>query len=138
MIEEAPPLLSVGDSDEKRAADAFARMLSQRGHYRAYISLSKTELEKEFPSGFIFGSVYERLYGEPRRAGHILHWYVLPDLRGSGMGLDLYDTLLFWFKKERVEVLEVMARKEPARTAAWTHRGYTGVVDLFMMKAPWA
>lgn len=137
MMEEAPPLLSVGETDEKRAAEAFARMLSQRSHYRAYLSLSRRGEEAERPSGFIIGSVYERLYGEPRKAGHILHWYVLHDARGSGMGRDLYQTLLRWFQKEQVQILEVMARKEPARTRAWTDRGFIGVVDLFMMKAPW-
>ncbi|EQD24128.1 MAG: putative N-acetyltransferase family protein, partial [Leptospirillum sp. Group IV 'UBA BS'] len=70
--------------------------------------------------------------------GNILHWYVLPELRSQGMGEDLYRHLLAWFERERVEVLEVMARKEEARTRAWMARGFEGVLDLFMKKAPWA
>jgi len=137
MKEEAPPLLSVGDLDERRSEMAFARMLSQKNHYRAYISLSENGPGRECPSGFVLGSVYDRLYGEPRKVGQILHWYVLPSFRGSGMGRSLYLSLLAWFQQENVEILEVLARKEPARTKAWTDRGFTGVVDLFMMKPPW-
>ena len=82
--------------------------------------------------------MYDRLYGEPRRAGTILHWYVLPEKRAQGIGEALYQSLMCWFQDEGVEVLEVMARKEELRTKAWTDRGFTGVLDLFMKEAPWA
>jgi len=135
MEEEAPPFFSVGTHGRRRAETAFGRMVTQRDFYRGYLALQGPELHA---SGFILGSVYDRLYGEPRRAGNILHWYVLPELRSQGMGEDLYRHLLAWFERERVEVLEVMARKEEARTRAWMARGFEGVLDLFMKKAPWA
>ena len=135
MEEESPPFFFVGPNGRRRAETAFGRMVAQPDFYRGYLSLSGSDLH---PSGFILGSVYDRLYGEPRRAGNILHWYVVPEERGRGMGEDLYGHLMEWFEKEQVEVLEVMARKEEVRTRAWKARGFEGVLDLFMKKAPWA
>ncbi len=134
MEEENPPFFTVGPHGRRRAETAFGRMLTQPDHYHAYLSLLPSVPS---PSGFILGSVYDRLYGEPRRAGTILHWYVLPEYRARGVGEALYQSLMTWFQDERVEVLEVMARKEELRTNAWTARGFTGVLDLFMKEAPW-
>ncbi len=134
MEEEAPPFFSSGTGGRRRASAAFGRMMAQPDFYRCFIALDGPE---RLPSGFILGSVYDRLYGEPRRTGSILHWYVLPEKRARGMGEALFQRLMEWFRKAQVEVLQVMARKEERRTHAWRARGFEGVLDLFMRKPPW-
>ncbi len=134
MEEEAPPFFSAGATGRRRAATAFGRMMTQTDSYRGFLALDGPV---RVPSGFILGSVYDRLYGEPRRSGNILHWYVLPERRARGVGEALMQSLMGWFEKEQVEVLEVMARKEEGRTRAWRARGFEGVLDLFMRKPPW-
>lgn len=141
MDEEAPPLFRAGVEGLSRAEKAFDRMLAQRGSYRGFllvpVAASSAEMRPE-PAGFILGSVYERLYGEPSRAGNIMHWYVLPGMRGRGEGERLYRALMDWFRTEEVETVEVMARAEPSRTVAWTRRGFSVVLDLLVMRAPWS
>ena len=134
MEEESPPFFSSGATGRRRAAAAFGRMMAQPDSYRGFLAFDGSD---RLPFGFILGSVYDRLYGEPRRAGNILHWYVIPEKRALGMGEALFQKLMEWFEKEQVEVLEVMARKEEARTRAWRARGFEGVLDLFMRKPPW-
>lgn len=135
MGEEAPPLVTPGKTGEAQAAETFEKMLLHRKRYRAFLGAPVGG--SATPAGFIFGSVYDRPYGEPRVAGHLLHWYVLPAFRGEGLGNRLYRSLMEWFESEGVEILEVMARKEPSRTRAWVDRGFVPVLDLFMRTPPW-
>lgn len=139
MAEEAPPLFHVGADGGSRAESAFRRMLAQPGGYRGYLLVPDHSGggAPPSPAGFILGSVYERLYGTPSRAGNIMHWYVVPEARGRGQGERLYRALLEWFRTEEVETVEVMARVEPSRTAAWEKRGFLGVLNLLVMPAPW-
>jgi len=149
MDEEAPPLFRAGTEGLSRAEKAFDRMLAQRATYRGFLLYPVSTLPAggreargegavREPGGFILGSVYERLYGEPSRAGNIMHWYVLPELRGRGEGERLYHALMDWFRAEEVESVEVMARAEPSRTAAWSRQGFSVVLDLLVMRAPWS
>ena len=139
MAEESPPLFHVGADGGSRAESAFRRMLAQPGGYRGYLLVPSHSGEggMPLPAGFILGSVYERLYGTPSRAGNIMHWYVIPEVRGRGQGERLYRALLGWFQTEDVETVEVMARAEPSRTTAWENRGFLGVLNLLVMPAPW-
>ena len=139
MAEEAPPLFHAGADGGIRAERAFRRMLAQPGGYRGYLLVpgSPGEIAPDASAGFILGSVYERLYGTPSRAGNIMHWYVVPSARGRGQGERLYQALLEWFRKEEAETVEVMARTEASRTAAWRRRGFSEVLSLLVMPAPW-
>ena len=139
MDEESPPLFHAGVDGGRQAESAFRRMLAQSGSYRGYLLVpdSSGEERSSSPAGFILGSVYERLYGMPSRAGNIMHWYVVPEARGRRQGELLYRALLGWFRKEGTETVEVMARTEPSRTAAWRRRGFSEVLSLLVMPAPW-
>ena len=140
MREESPPHFRVGGDGVSRAESAFRRMLTQPGSYRGYLLVPDplaSEKRLPTPAGFILGSVYERLYGMPSRAGNIMHWYVEPDVRGKGQGERLYQALLEWFREANVETVEVMARTEAPRLSAWRRRGFSEVLSLLVMPAPW-
>ncbi len=140
MREESPPHFRVGEDGVSRAESAFRRMLAQPGSYRGYLLVPDPlapERRLPAPAGFILGSVYERLYGMPSRAGNIMHWYVEPEVRRKGQGERLYQALLRWFREANVETVEVMARTEAPRLSAWRRRGFSEVLSLLVMPAPW-
>ncbi|MGC8529428.1 MAG: GNAT family N-acetyltransferase [Leptospirillia bacterium] len=140
MLEESPPHFHVGIDGVSKAESAFRRMLTQPGSYRGYLLVPDSLAPmggNPAPAGFILGSVYERLYGRPSRAGNIMHWYVKPEVRGEGQGERLYQALLEWFREANVETVEVMARTEAPRLSAWRRRGFSEVLSLLVMPAPW-
>ncbi len=140
MLEESPPHFRVGEDGVSRAESAFRRMLTQPGSYRGYLLVPDPpdpDRRLSLPAGFILGSVYERLYGTPSRAGNIMHWYVAPEVRRKGQGERLYQALLQWFREASVETVEVMARTEVPRLSAWRRRGFSEVLSLLVMPAPW-
>jgi GNAT superfamily N-acetyltransferase len=98
--EETPPLIEAGDQGEEDSRRAFSQMLADPDRCTAFVAFADGE-----PAGFIMGYVYSRPYGVPTRAGQILHWYVDPPSRGSGIGRALYGRLTDWFEKEKVEIV---------------------------------
>lgn len=124
--EETPPLIEAGADGEEAARVAFTQMLADPDRCAGFIAFEGAE-----PAGFILGYVYSRPYGVPARAGQILHWYVAPARRGGGIGRTLYGLLLDWLGKENVEIVEVLAKDEPARDAQWRRKGFVVTLRMY-------
>lgn len=119
MEEEAPPLSDAGPTGFSDCRKALMNMLPVKDRVHGIIlSYGQT------PVGFSLGYTYERPYGSPRLAGQILHWYVLSEHRGKGDGRKLLKSLMDWMVGQKVQILEVMAKDDPSRNAAWESMGF--------------
>ncbi len=124
--EETPPLIEAGATGEEDSRLAFSQMLADPDRCTGFVAFVDGA-----PAGFIMGYVYSRPYGVPTRAGQILHWYVAPPSRGGGIGRALYGLLTDWFEKEKVEIVEVLARDEPDRDAQWRRKGFVVTLRMY-------
>ncbi len=125
MEEEAPLLMEAGPNGLSDCKRSLLNMLPVTDRVRCLILQSD-----RIPVGFVLGYTYERPYGHPKYAGQILHWYVLPEHRGKGQGRSLLDGMMDWMADQKVGIIEVMAKDDPERNAAWSSRGF--VVTLKM------
>ncbi|MHB1926669.1 MAG: GNAT family N-acetyltransferase [Leptospirillum sp.] len=126
MDEESPPLVKAGADGERACALTIRQMLEDPTRCAGFVAINDGE-----SVGFILGYTYARPYGLPASIGQILHWYVEPEFRGRGIGNSLYDRLWGWFSERKVEMVEVMARDEPARDRAWVSRGYVSTLRVY-------
>lgn len=125
MEEESPPLSEAGPDGFLDCRKALLNMLPVRDRVHGII-LS----HREIPVGFALGYTYERPYGLPRFAGQILHWYLLPQYRGKGEGRKLLQSLMEWMVAQKVQIIEVMAKDDPARNVAWESMGFSVTLKM--------
>lgn len=125
MEEESPPLSESGPTGFSDCRKSLLNMLPVKDRVHGVILF-----HGEAPVGFALGYTYERPYGFPKFAGQILHWYVLPEHRGRGEGRKLLNMLIDWMVSRKVQILEVMAKDDPARNAAWESMGFTVTLKI--------
>ncbi|MHB1605006.1 MAG: GNAT family N-acetyltransferase [Leptospirales bacterium] len=129
--EEAPPLMEAGPGGEDACSGTLRKMLEDTERCAGFVATENGQRV-----GFVLGYTYTRPYGHPARAGQILHWYVDPSFRGQGVGQCLYDHLMEWFVRKRIEIVEVMARDEPDRDQSWCSRGFTVTLRVYAKRLP--
>ncbi|MFT4250060.1 MAG: GNAT family N-acetyltransferase [Candidatus Woesearchaeota archaeon] len=57
--------------------------------------------------GYIVGSIEKKPNKVMKKSGYIHSFFVTKKYRGAGLGKQLYDSLVDWFKKQRCDHLEL-------------------------------
>jgi GNAT superfamily N-acetyltransferase len=85
--------------------------------------------EKDEIIGYVSGWIEERppIYSL-KKTGYLSNLFIIPQERKKGIGSNLHEALLGWFKKKKVTYIELTVHAQAAPAyAAWSALGYKEV-----------
>ncbi|MEM2237891.1 MAG: GNAT family N-acetyltransferase [Candidatus Caldarchaeum sp.] len=125
LNEEFDPLLRVRNDIAEKSKEYFETAMNSPN------SLVVVAEDGGRVVGFIKADIRERIFYEPRMAGNIVEFYLLPEYRRKGVGAKLLDYAV----KQLREKADIITAEFPSLNEIavefYTRHGYRGIVSIY-------
>ncbi len=100
LNEEFDPLLKVSIGNEKEISDKLGRIIEDKENHIGLVAEDGNRLV-----GMIMSDIIFRIYYDPKYEARIREFYVIPEYRGKGVGMQLLDRLRELSAKRNIKMI---------------------------------